>query len=389
MSDSISVFPNSISDLKDSIEKTDDDGVLQVYSYKYCDVDSTEELKNCRGLVFNGDTLLFKSLGFTPEYNETQTEFLTSQPITNYTFFPSEEGTLIRLFYYNKWYVTTHRKLNAFNSRWGSEKSFGDIFVDYIKKYNWESLESFTDSLNKEHTYLFLIRNTVQNKIVSNPSEVNSVFFVGSILNGTGDFTFECSHNLNIPHQLNQLTSFNTWEDVFNYVKQVNPLEKQGIIAFWKDQNGVTKQLKLINTQYQLYSRVRGNEPNIIYRYLQVRNNPIYSKIIYELYPEHNVSFLGFENMITQIARNIHSSYILRFVNKNYVVVPKEEYRIITDCHGWHISNRNNKVTLDHVINVLNQEKHTLTLYLIIKRYLQSSNASNTVSKETSDTESS
>ena len=57
----MSSFPPSISDLKDSIEKTDDDGSLQVYSYSYCDNDSSSNLKDCRGLVFNGDTLLFKS----------------------------------------------------------------------------------------------------------------------------------------------------------------------------------------------------------------------------------------------------------------------------------------------------------------------------------------
>ena len=93
----MSSFPPSISDLKDSIEKTDDDGSLQVYSYSYCDNDSSSNLKDCRGLVFNGDTLLFKSLGFTPEYNESNRDTLSQLPIENYVFFPSEEGTLIRM----------------------------------------------------------------------------------------------------------------------------------------------------------------------------------------------------------------------------------------------------------------------------------------------------
>ncbi len=32
------------------------------------------------------------------------------------------EGTLIRIFYFNdKWIITTHRKLDAFKSKWGSE----------------------------------------------------------------------------------------------------------------------------------------------------------------------------------------------------------------------------------------------------------------------------
>ena len=57
----MSSFPPSISNAKDFIEKTDDDGSLQIYSYSYCDNTTSDEVKDCRGLIFNGDNLLFKS----------------------------------------------------------------------------------------------------------------------------------------------------------------------------------------------------------------------------------------------------------------------------------------------------------------------------------------
>lgn len=361
-----SSFPNSISNLKEFISKTDDDGHLQVYSYNYCDNNSCNDLKKCRGLIFNGDNLLFNSLGFTPEYNDSDQETLSKEPLEKYTFFPSEEGTLLRVFYNNhKWYISTHRKLDAFNSRWGSQKSFGEIFTDSLKTLGYESLDQLTTLLDKNSMYLFFIRNTLQNKIVSNPPNKNLVYFVGHI-NYSG-ISLSNKEYLDFPTQ--QPLLFENWEQVFEYVRNVNPREEQGVLAFYKDQQEFS-QFKIVNSSYKLMSQVRGNEPNLSLRYLQVRSHPIYSKMIYELYPEHVNFFIQIENIIIKIAKNIHNAYVSRFVNKNYTVVSQEEYVIIKECHGWHILDRkNNKVTLSQVINYLNKEQYVNILYTLVTRF--------------------
>ena len=366
-----SSFPNSISNLKEFISKTDDDGYLQIYSYNYCENNSSNDLKKCRGLIFNGDNLLFNSLGFTPEYNDSDKETLSKEPVDKYTFFPSEEGTLLRVFYNNtKWYVSTHRKLDAFNSRWGSQKSFGEIFVDSLKTLRYESLDQLTTLLDKNFMYLFFIRNTLQNKIVSNPPNTNKnlVYFVGHI-DSSGIYLCNKDHMLfDFPTQ--QPLLFENWEQVFEYVRNVNPREGQGVLAFYKDQKGDFSQFKIVNSSYKLMSQVRGNEPNLSLRYLQVRSHPIYSKMIYELYPEHVNFFIQIENIIIKIAKNIHNSYVSRFVNKNYTVVSQEEYVIIKECHGWHILDRkNNKVTLSQVINYLSKEQYVHILYTLVTRF--------------------
>jgi hypothetical protein len=364
---SISSFPTSISHLKDSIEKTDDDGSLQIYSYQHCDNHSCSDLKKCRGLIFNGDSLVCNSLGFTPEYNDSDKNLLSSESIEKYTFFPSEEGTLIRVFYNddnNKWYVSTHRKLDAFRSRWGCNQSFGEIFENSLKEIGFESIDHLTQKLQKEHTYLFFIRNTLHNKVVSNPSQTSeNVYFVGCMVDHK-TFDFNCPHSFDFPTQ--KRLEFTNWDDVFQYVSQVNPLEKQGVIAFWKE-NGNTTQMKIVNSKYQLFCQVRGNEPNLKLRYLQVRSNPVYSKLIYDIYPEHMNEFLTIENAIVKIAKSIHNSYISRFVNKIYTVVSPQEYRIIQECHGWHIQDRvKNKVSLGKVISVLSLEQFVSTLYYLL-----------------------
>jgi hypothetical protein len=366
-------LPASISCLSNFIEKTDDDGSLQIYSYKFCENDSPDEIKNCRGLVFSGDKLVSKSLGFTQEYNDTQQDILNNYDFNEVKFFPSEEGTFIRLFNNDRiWYISTHRKLNAFNSRWGSENSlsFGQVFVNSISELGYESLDSLTSILDKTYTYMFLIRNTLENRIVSKPPSENEtkVYFIGcQSCNPEKEFTFESPVPFNFPRQ-NQLF-FQNWNDVFNYVRNTDSLQKQGVIGFYGNRH-----FKILNSKYQLYSKVRGNEPDICYRYLQNRSNSVYSSIMYETYPEYIGSFVMYENMIIKIAKTIHNSYVSRFVNKNHVVVPPDEYRIITECHGWHISDRkNNKVSLSYVISIMNMEKFASTLYSIIKRMLSSS----------------
>lgn len=362
-------IPNSLIDFKDFIEKTDDDGVLQIYSYKHCTNENEDGLKKCRGLVYHDDFLVAKSLGFTTEYNETSNlkELLSSSlDIGNYNFYKSEEGTLIRVFCYNdKWYTSTHRKLDAFKSRWSSESSFGDNFVDCLKKlYKEDPLNILTSKLSKDNVYLFLIRNTSENRIVSKAPQDPLVYFVGYF---KGDnYTNELPSDLDGFPTQNSL-SFSTWDELSEYVKNVDPFESQGVICFEKNTD---KHFKVLNSRYQSYSQVRGNESNLLLRYLNVRHNIQMNKLFLELYQEHSSTFSNYEFLINLIAKDIHTAYMSRFIGKKHVVVSQEAYKIVKECHGWHISDRtNNKVTYNHVVSVLTLQRFSNILYSLIKNY--------------------
>lgn len=357
-----SMLPQSLSEFKDLIEKTDDDGTVQIYSYKFCENTSPDVLKKYRGVVFSGETSLFSSLGYTEEYNENDKDIVSTKGgVENFSFFRSEEGTLIRLFYTNnKWYISTNRKLDAFHSRWGTTTSFGEIFKNALHHLNQDE-EKLFERLDKNHVYFFLIRNIRENRIVCAPSSHPIVFHVGTLLNGK---TFDLTIDTGIPKQ--DKLSFESWDGVFNHVHGLDHLDCQGVIVFYEDGT----QFKIINAKYQLYSQVRGNEASLNFRYLQVRNNPTYIRLIHELYPDNINNFVLYENTIAIIAKQIHNAYIKRFVNKIQVVVSKEEYRIIRECHGWHISDREkNKVTLNVVLRVLGEQRYYSTLNTLIKRH--------------------
>jgi hypothetical protein len=55
-------------------------------------------------------------------------------------------------------------------------------------------------------------------------------------------------------------------------------------------------------------------------------------------------------------------------VNKEFCQVSPEEYRIIRAAHGLHIANRQTKITLDIVINLLSSPAYTSTLNYLIKK---------------------
>ena len=61
---------------------------------------------------------------------------------------------------------------------------------------------------------------------------------------------------------------FNNVDEIINYVGE-NGFERiQGLIVFTPD-----KIFKILNKKYKEFFNVRGNEPSIKYRYLQVRMN--------------------------------------------------------------------------------------------------------------------
>jgi hypothetical protein len=359
-------FPAMLAEHSSVMEKTDDNGHLQIYSYK-SGIDIPDSCKTFRGLVFRGETPLFRSIGRTPEYSLQDTDTMKwANDVDSLTFFPSYEGTLIRIFYdvtTEKWYTSTHRKLDAFHSRWGSKISFGEIFEKALSHQN-QSIASLTPTLDKSHVYLFFIRSIAETRLVSIPSSTETVFHVGTLLNGN-TFTTEINIHVTKPTPLMRESSALTVDDVRNFVANSRAEEMQGVIAFYPD----GRNFKIVNQQYSYLSQIRGNEASVMFRYLQIRGNATHNQLFYQMYPEHVGKFVQYENSIFKIAKIVHNSYVNRFILKQHTIVSHEEHRIIRECHGWHISNRQtNKVTLQYVTSVLAKTEMASTVNALIKR---------------------
>ena len=118
---------------------------------------------------------------------------------------------------------------------------------------------------------------------------------------------------------------------------------------------------------------VRGNEPSIKFRYLQIRGDYDMTTKLVELYPEHNQCFKLYENALAHVAQFILNAYIKRFIEHQWIVVPQEEYKVMQICHSWHLQNKSeNIIHYRKVVDVLNDQPAT-KLNKMIRRCIQES----------------
>ena len=370
---------DNIDALGNRIRITDKDEVsgLELLCYVRCGPADSSLLRSCRGVVFHKKQIVMHAFPYTVEYTESDIDQIKKNiepAFDKCSFYDSYEGALIRVFHFSgRWYTSTHRKLNAFRSKWASRESFGTCFKralesemqtnsklsETISDGDEGLLERFQQTLDKKNQYMFLVRHTEENRIVCASPETPTLFHVGTFINGA----LSLDDDINIPCPKKH--SFKNVDELRSYVNGVDIKDIQGVICFAPD----NKQYKLIHQDYQDLFRARGNEPSIKFRYLQVRLNRRFTDMLYHLYPKWEDRFDEIENTIYDIARSIYTSYVQRFIKKRFVTVPTEEFIVIRQCHKWHEDDRtNNRISIEKVIEILNQQTPT-SLNRMIRRF--------------------
>ena len=385
----------TIDSLGNRVRLTDKDETsgLELFCYVQCNSNDTLALRQCRGVVFHEDQLVMQAFPYTIEYVHTDLDIINNNLgniLNECKFFDAYEGNLIRMFYFSdRWYISTHRKLNAFRSKWAARESFGTCFkkaLDQLYDDNEQFrnsipdgeenlLDRFQNTLDKNKQYMFLVMHSIENRIVCSTPENPTVYHVGSFVNGKLDMEDNC----NVPYP--QEHTFKNINDVVEHVKNVDIRYLQGLICFGPD----NKQYKIIHKEYNELFRARGNEPSIKFRYIQTRMNRRVVDMLYHLYPDMSKTFEEIENSIYQISKNIYNSYVQRFIKKKFVTVPTEEFNVIKECHKWHEVDRvNNRINIDKVIEILNQQTPT-SINRMIRRYRTEQNEGKLVKKNSQD----
>lgn len=354
---------------------TDNTTGLELFCYVKCSNYDSTLLKRCRGVAFKGEKLVFEGFPYTVEYKLNDVDNIT-RVFNNCRVFESHEGTLLRVFNYDgKWYTTTHRKLDVYRSRWGCRDSFGKIFenallheVNRSDKLNFPKdsdniVEDFYNTLDPDYQYMILLRNSKDNRIVCNEplSEEPYLYHVGTF-DLKGKLTLD--DDISLPHAKEY--KLHDVKELTNVVNNMNPYRVQGLILFSTTSNN---QYKVYNREYLNLFKLRGNEPSIKFRYLQLRTNLQSSNELKKLYPNFSTHFDDYEECLYNIASGIYKAYVERFIQKQHRLVSPREYVIIKQCHGWHLDNKKtNKVSLDKVRDVMDLQQPQL-LNQLIKDY--------------------
>lgn len=346
----------------------DEDTGLDLLCYDTCSESDPDIVRNCRGVVFAGDTMVMRGFPYTPEYPHTDEEAIRQHVgdsmascIVNEAF----EGVLIRVFFYKKWYVSTHRKLNAFRSKWAARQSFGDAFVDALKneiKYNTtlsdavvkktsgvnatldennvltseEVLDAYLGLLDKSKQYMFIVSHSGDNQIVCTPPEESTCMHVGTFVNRK----LVLDEEAYIPKP--QCFSMDSVDKLISQVNSIDPKEIQGVIVFLPDGN----QFKIMHSEYLKLFEIRGNEPSILFRFLQLLTGTQEDRekiaLLEKLYPEKIPKFALYRKTIKDISSEMHSVYIQRYIRKEFIKLPREEFNVLKRVHSNYMDLRKN-----------------------------------------------
>lgn len=371
-------------ELSDSIKKVDKDNELSLYCYTTCSDESSELIKNSRGLVYLNDELVVKAFSYSSKYTTDEDEKI-GDTLQRYTIeecrvFKSYEGSLIRVFYnQDKWYISTHRKLDAFKSKWSSNTSYGEIFEsclvsefelnqefhERIQNSTKESTDSllnrFLDTLDKTLCYTFLIQNIESNRIVCNAPESPRLFHVGTF---SRDSNWENDTSISVGIPYPEQLHFDSIDDLLECVDSMDYKLNQGVIVFTPNEY-----FKIMNTDYNYYYTLRGNESNLKFRYLQVRMDSEKRYGLLFLYPKLVFDANIMEDVLYQIARCLKNTYIQRYIHKDMSTLNTDKYQIIKQCHQWHCEDREkNHISLNKVQDVLNEQSPAF-LYRMIQAF--------------------
>jgi hypothetical protein len=141
----------------------------------------------------------------------------------------------------------------------------------------------------------------------------------------------------------------------------------QGVIVFY---NGNKDQFKIMNQKYVDLATVRGNEASVKFRYLQLRNDPIKRDSLRGLYLNHCFDFDFYEQCLVNITDVILEAYINRFIRKQYVVLPLEQFIIMSEVHKWYMADKDARKVNRDIVTLKINEQTPVSINRMIKKYI-------------------
>lgn len=385
----------------------------------YCcaDGNTDPDVQSIRGIIKTEDTTVCKSFGFIPEVVSTKEEDCKTfiEPLCKVEgtkYFNSIEGSILRLWQFNgDWYLSTHRKIDSFKSKWGHDHaSYGELFCNALlpiiksklhlswaddeddsdtsvetssdeeerhkssyppfivshKKLREQPYCRYTSQLNPESIYVFCLTTFKENRVVSQGDTTPHLYCVG-VFDRSNQFSFKYySPEVLVPSPEEVTFESNELQTIQNYVSSIDIKKYQGVIVM----TPTGQSAKMVNPEYDRLLKLRGNVPNVIHRYVQLRWKPEELKEYKELYPEHQEKFNKWEEIYTHILHNIMRKYIERYVKHRTAILPPEQYEVLIQVHDEfckHLRLKGERVTIDVINRILGSWEERAVNVLINK----------------------
>jgi hypothetical protein len=366
-----------------------------------------------RGLVLNRESeVLFE---FLPMHTEAvATECLTEDTETisglgipeeerhnlleHYDIYRATEGCLLRLFYLSdKWFLTTNRRLDAFQSRWSSKYSFGDMMVYTLRHLFPDKKDGvfkyFLSELDTSLSYVFMVRFNNDNRIVCRVHDMDAserLLFLGYFTSSVVSKPMEMAYDKFLDHptlgrlgrqkpiDLSLITTASadiseiTLTDISKYIlTHIDPQESPGCILFHKKRN---EQVKIVHPLYAYLATLRGNQSNLAIRYLELKKERDYIldhpdiRSFLQLYDRNQQLFQDIERGIEEVSKRINAWYTERYVKNRFISVPFAEYSVMKKCHQWYLQDVSNRRVYIRVVMDFLKRESPLFIYRMLLR---------------------
>ena len=261
-------------------------------SFGYVPTAVVKESDNIKAIFKNNEVLIdcdkneYKFDTFEEGYSS-----ILQKPEFTYDVFPLYEGTMIRVWKHNnELMISTHKKIDCVNSRWGSSENFKKLFLEYTQGFDLASLT------NEETVHSFVLMDSdllVSSKFPMNNKKGLVVYC------GTNGNSWELIDKLSLPQLDNEAIASSDktfyspallfkYSDVsslltqgfysFAPVEQDNPLcLGEGVVVSFNE-NGKRKILRVVSSAYKRRSELVDNDPNLLHRCYTLITKSAYPK---------------------------------------------------------------------------------------------------------------
>jgi hypothetical protein len=369
--------------------KVDENVCLLYHDLESGNLDPIEE--ECRSYIFDLHTMQRICNQCPRILCDTDAEkYIADRNWNSITVYPCYKETVIMVFYYgDKWYITTRKHLNAFESYWVPNLSFGEMFENAIEgKFELKDL-------NKNYCYLFALIHHQNRNVMSYEETFGKDYRTVIHLETTEKGTMKevKNHIINDKVMKQQPFNFKNMEEVKKSLHDHSErMRREGKIDFsgyvLKVYNNPQKTPQGLGTTgnhrvcilhadlFRYIERMRPNHSNIYRCALELFQRDLlssYLKYYHEYWDLHLIDTIS--QGLKALAREILMLYHLTRTKKNsqgaqnelYNLLPGTFRYVLYQIHGKYLQRRKDRTVdnfLDQSIdNALNNLKDSSSQY--------------------------
>jgi hypothetical protein len=247
-----------------------------------------------------------KTLDFTPETviggNIVASEYI--------------DGSLIRAFHDGSiWRLSTNGVINAYNSFWISDKSFGELFDDCLSRiYKEKTLfaeSKLAKMLDKNCSYQFILSHPSVHLIhsICHKTPRSFIYHVGTYSNSEQVYVSRPMDK----HIHSPKTAICTSLDEL----QTKLPGAKGYILYSEVHKATqSPRYKLLSPEYLSLRKLIGNTPNLYLRYLECVAEGTHKELIY-CFPNLRFYSSWVDRCLVDVSKTVFSAYVEKFMKKN------------------------------------------------------------------------